>query len=254
MKDKQIILSVNNLNLSLSGKPILRDVTFEIRKKKITTIIGPSGAGKTQLIRCINRLTEMVEGCKITGKMMLYNQNLFSLNPITVRRKVGMVFQKPNPFPTMSVFQNVIAGYTLNSIKLSRSEKDEIVHDSLLKTGLWEEVKDDLSGSAMALSGGQQQRLCIARTLALKPRMLLLDEPTSALDPKAAYLIEDLLLQLKKKITILLVTHNIAQASRISNDVIFIKKGEIIEKNKASKIFTNPDNSLTEDYLRRRYQ
>ena len=254
MKDKDIILSVNKLNLALSGKPILRDITFEIRKKKITSIIGPSGAGKTQLIRCINRLAEMEENCELSGKMMLYNQDLFSLNPITVRRKVGMVFQKPNPFPTMSIFQNVIAGYTLNSIKLSNNEKVAIVQDALTKTGLWDEVKDDLDGSSMALSGGQQQRLCIARSLALNPRMLLLDEPTSALDPKSAYLIEDLLLQLKKKVTILLVTHNIAQASRISNDVIFIKKGEIIEKNKASKIFTNPENSITEDYLRRRYQ
>lgn len=254
MKDKEIILSVDKLNLALSGKPILRDITFEIRKKKITSIIGPSGAGKTQLIRCINRLAEMEEDCELSGKLMLYNQDLFSLNPITVRRKVGMVFQKPNPFPTMSIFQNVIAGYTLNSIKLSNNEKAEIVQDALTKTGLWDEVKDELDGASMALSGGQQQRLCIARSLALNPRMLLLDEPTSALDPKSAYLIEDLLLQLKKKVTILLVTHNIAQASRISNDVIFIKKGEIIEKNKASKIFTNPENSLTEDYLRRRYQ
>lgn len=253
MKDKKPVLKINSLNLWINKHQILKDINLSISKNQVTAIMGPSGCGKTTLIRCINRLSELIPGIKITGEMKLYNQDLLALNPILVRKKIGMVFQRPNPFPNMSIYENVLSGYTLNAIKLSKQEKNEIAEDVLTKAGLWGEVKDSLHRKGTFLSGGQQQRLCIARALALKPSILLLDEPTSALDPKATIRIEDLISELKKTVTIMMVTHNIAQASRISDFTAFLYLGKLIEFDKTKTIFTEPKEKLTEEYLTRKF-
>lgn len=211
--------------------------------------MGPSGCGKTTLIRCVNRMHELIPGTAISGKMTLVNEDIYTMQPIVLRRKVGMVFQKPNPFPTMSIYENVIAGYKLNGIRIPRGELDNIVEQSLKKAALWEEVKDTLHRKGTFLSGGQQQRLCIARALAMDPEILLLDEPTSALDPKSTSQIEELFVELKKNVTMLLVTHNIAQAARVSDFTAFIYLGELIEFGPTEKMFTVPKDKRTEEYL-----
>lgn len=211
--------------------------------------MGPSGCGKTTLIRCVNRMHELIPGTAISGKMTLVNEDIYTMQPIVLRRKVGMVFQKPNPFPTMSIYENVIAGYKLNGIRIPRGELDNIVEQSLKKAALWEEVKDTLHRKGTFLSGGQQQRLCIARALAMNPEILLLDEPTSALDPKSTSQIEELFVELKKNVTMLLVTHNIAQAARVSDFTAFIYLGELIEFGPTEKMFTVPKDKRTEEYL-----
>jgi len=211
--------------------------------------MGPSGCGKTTLIRCINRMHELIADARVDGNIFLYEDNLYKMNPIFVRRKIGMVFQKPNPFPTMSIYNNVIAGYRLNGIKIAKGEKDRIVEESLKKAALWEEVKDNLHRRGTFLSGGQQQRLCIARALAMNPDILLLDEPTSALDPKATSHIEELISELKQAVTIIMVTHNIAQAARISDFTAFVYLGELIEYGTTEKMFTVPEDKRTEEYL-----
>ena len=192
---------------------------------------------------------ELVSDAKVLGKIYLDNDDVYTLNPIIVRRRIGMVFQSPNPFPTMSIYDNVIAGYRLNGIRLSRTERDKIVEESLKKAALWDEVKDALYKRGTFLSGGQQQRLCIARALAMNPKILLLDEPTSALDPKATSRIEELIIELKKSVTIILVTHNIAQASRVSDYTAFLYLGELIEFGPTGKMFTVPEDKRTEEYL-----
>jgi len=192
---------------------------------------------------------ELVPDAKVLGKIYLDNDDVYTLNPIIVRRRIGMVFQSPNPFPTMSIYDNVIAGYRLNGIRLSRTERDKIVEESLKKAALWDEVKDALYKRGTFLSGGQQQRLCIARALAMNPKILLLDEPTSALDPKATSRIEELIIELKKSVTIILVTHNIAQASRVSDYTAFLYLGELIEFGPTGKMFTVPEDKRTEEYL-----
>ncbi len=211
--------------------------------------MGPSGCGKTTLIRCINRMHELIADARVEGNIFLYEDNLYKMNPIFVRRKIGMVFQRPNPFPTMSIYDNVIAGYRLNGIKIDKGERDRIVEESLKKAALWEEVKDNLHRKGSFLSGGQQQRLCIARALAMNPEILLLDEPTSALDPKATAHIEELISELKKGVTIIMVTHNIAQAARISDFTAFVYLGELIEYGTSEKMFTVPEDKRTEEYL-----
>lgn len=246
---KQNILTIENLNFFIGESQILKDITLAFPQKQVTAMMGPSGCGKTTLIRCINRMYESIPHSKITGKIMLYRKNLLELNPIFVRRKIGMVFQRPNPFPTMSIYDNVLSGYTLNGIKLSSDERNQIVESSLKKAALWDEVKDVLHRKGTFLSGGQQQRLCIARSLAVKPRILLLDEPTSALDPKATDKIEELIIDLKKSVSIILVTHNMAQASRISNFTAFMYLGELIEFAPTERIFTVPKDKRTEEYL-----
>lgn len=243
------ILRIENLYAYYGDKTILKGINLSIPPNKVTAIMGPSGCGKTTLIRCINRMHELVPDAKVKGKIYLYGENIYTLNPIIVRRKIGMVFQKPNPFPTMSIYDNVIAGYKLNGIRLSRAEYDRIVEDSLRKAALWEEVKDNLYKKGTFLSGGQQQRLCIARALAMQPEILLLDEPTSALDPKATSRIEELINELKASVTIILVTHNIAQASRVSDYTAFLYLGELIEFGPTGKVFTVPKDKRTEEYL-----
>ena len=211
--------------------------------------MGPSGCGKSTLLRAINRMHELYPNTLVEGKISLDSQNIFEMSPIELRRRIGMVFQHPNPFPTMSIYDNVIAGYKLNGIKLKKSRKDEIVEKSLQEVTLWEEVKDALFKKGTFLSGGQQQRLCIARALAFKPDIILLDEPTSALDPIATTKIEDLLVELKNDYTIVMVTHNMSQAARISDYSMFMYLGELIEYGKTKILFSNPVDKRTEAYL-----
>jgi phosphate transport system ATP-binding protein len=243
------VLAVEDFSAYFGEIGVLKDINLSIVGKKATAIMGPSGCGKTTLIRCINRMHELVPNSRVNGKILLNGRNLYGMNPIIVRRQIGMVFQKPNPFPTMSIYENVIAGYILNGIRISKREKDTVVEESLQKAALWEEVKDNLHRKGTFLSGGQQQRLCIARALSMNPEILLLDEPTSALDPKATVHIEELIAELKKQVTILMVTHNIAQAARISDFTAFIYLGELIEYGTTEKMFTVPKDKRTEEYL-----
>ncbi len=249
MHEQNPILSLENIRFFFGEKQILNDVSIGFPRNQVTALIGPSGCGKTTLIRCINRMHEQTPGTVLTGKMRLYRKDLAKLNTIFVRRKIGMVFQRPNPFPNMSIYENVLAGYILNGQKMSKSEKDLLVEDSLIKAALWDEVKDSLHRKGTFLSGGQQQRLCVARALAMKPRILLLDEPTSSLDPKATAKIEELLMDLKKNVTIILVTHNIAQASRVSDYTAFLYMGELVEFGPTAQLFTVPKDRRTEEYL-----
>jgi phosphate transport system ATP-binding protein len=246
---KNTILRTENLSAFFGKEEVIKKVTVSFERNKVTAIMGPSGCGKTTLIRTINRMHELTAGATISGKIYLNDEDISSMNPILVRRKIGMVFQRPNPFPTMSIFENVIAGYKLNGISLSRDEQNAIVENSLRKAALWDEVKDILHRKGTFLSGGQQQRLCIARALAMKPDLILLDEPTSALDPKATASIEELIISLKDTVTILIVTHNTAQAARVSDYTAFMYLGELIEFDTTTKMFTVPDHKKTEEYL-----
>ncbi len=243
------ILKIKELSAGYGETWVLKSINMEIEENKVTAIMGPSGCGKSTLIRCVNRLHELSPQAIIKGNIYLGTEDIYKLHPMIIRRKIGMVFQRPNPFPTMNIYDNVISGYLLNGIKLKREEKDEIVEDSLKKAFLWDEVKDSLYKRGTFLSGGQQQRLCIARALAMKPEILLLDEPTSALDPKATSMIEELIAELKKTVTIVLVTHNISQAARVSDFTAFLFLGELIEFDLTDKIFTTPKDKRTEEYL-----
>jgi len=243
------VLKIEDFCAFFGANQVLKNVSVEITRNKVTAVMGPSGCGKTTLIRCVNRMHELTPNAKVSGKMLLLNEDIYSINPIVVRRKIGMVFQRPNPFPTMSIYDNVISGYKLNGIKLNKSEQESIVEESLKKSGLWNEVKDSLHRKGTFLSGGQQQRLCIARALAMKPEIILLDEPTSALDPKASNHIEELITELEQYVTILIVTHNTAQAARISDFTAFMYLGELIEFGPTEKLFTVPEDKRTEEYL-----
>lgn len=243
------ILEIKNLYVSFQGNTVVKDVSMDIDDKKVTAMMGPSGCGKTTVLRSVNRMHELSANAEVRGKVILHDEDLYALDAILVRRRIGMVFQRPNPFPTMSIYDNVVAGYLLNGLKLSRQETDNIVEESLRGAALWNEVKDSLRKRGTFLSGGQQQRLCIARALAMKPEILLLDEPTSALDPKATASIEELIVQLKETVTIMLVTHNIAQASRVSDYTAFMYLGELIEFGSSGKMFTTPKDKRTEEYL-----
>ena len=244
------ILQLKNVSISYTpGKNAVNHVNADIKKNRITAIMGPSGCGKSTLLRAINRMHELYPDIRISGEILMDNRNILKMNPMEVRRMAGMVFQRPNPFPTMSIFDNVIAGSKLNGIHLKKKEKEEIVETCLTNVGLWDEVKDALFKKGTFLSGGQQQRLCIARALALKPEVLLMDEPTSALDPIATNRIEELLLELKKEFTIIIVTHNMSQAARISDYSMFMYLGELIEYDKTRIMFTNPRDKRTEEYL-----
>jgi phosphate transport system ATP-binding protein len=252
-KMENTILNVRRFNAFFGETKILSDIKIDIPKNKLTALMGPSGCGKTTFLRCINRLHELTPGARTEGKMYLTEDDIYKMNLILLRRKIGMVFQRPNPFPTMSIFENVISGYLLNDIKLSKSQKQEIVEDSLKKAALWKEVKDTLHKKGTFLSGGQQQRLCIARTLAMKPDILLLDEPTSSLDPMSTNKIEELLLELKCEFTIIIVTHNMQQAGRISDRTAFFYLGELVEYGKTKEIFTSPKSKTTQNYITGRF-
>lgn len=244
------ILELKDLSVSYQpGKYAVDKVTADVYPNTITAIMGPSGCGKSTLLRAINRMHDLYPNIKTTGEIFLKGKNIFEMNAMDVRRMAGMVFQQPNPFPTMSIYDNVLAGYKLNGIKLNKNERDEIVEQSLQSVALWDEVKDVMSKRGSFLSGGQQQRLCIARTLALKPEILLMDEPTSALDPISTNKIEELLLQLKEKYTIIIVTHNMSQAARISDNSMFMYLGVLVEYGNTTRMFTKPQNKKTEEYL-----
>lgn len=244
------VLKVRNLSISYeTGKAAVREINTDIERKSITAIMGPSGCGKSTLLRAFNRMHELYPSIKTDGEIYLNEREIHGMSTIELRRKIGMVFQRPNPFPTMSIYENVIAGYKLNGIKLKRSERDDIVENALINVTLWDEVKDSLFKKGTFLSGGQQQRLCIARAIAFNPEVLLLDEPTSALDPIATARIEDLLVDLKRDYTILLVTHNMSQAARISDNSIFMYMGELVEYGQTDIMFTNPQDPRTEGYL-----
>ena len=244
-------ISVRDLNAYFGSVKVLKNISIDIHENKVLAIIGPSGCGKSTFLRSLNRMHEVVGGT-ISGKILLDGEDIMPLNPVYLRRKVGMIFQKPNPFPTMSVFNNVIAGLKLNGFRDRKALKD-IVERSLKKAALWDEVKDNLNDSGANLSGGQQQRLCIARTLAVEPEVILMDEPASALDPISTSKIEELIFELKKNYTIVIVTHNMQQAARVSDYTAFFLLGEIIEADKTTKIFTNPKNNQTEDYVTGRF-
>ncbi|MDD2207576.1 MAG: phosphate ABC transporter ATP-binding protein PstB [Aminobacterium sp.] len=246
-------LVVSNLNLYYGNNQVLHDINIDIFSKTVTALIGPSGCGKSSFIRCLNRMNDFIPGAKIEGKIFLEGKDIYALSTdvITLRRQVGMVFQKPNPFP-MSIYDNVAYGPRLNGIK-SREKLDDIVEKSLLGAALWSEVKDKLKSSALGLSGGQQQRLCIARAIATEPEVLLMDEPTSALDPMATARIEELVRTLKERYTVIIVTHNMQQAARISDYTAFFLMGDLIEYGKTPKLFTSPDDKRTEDYITGRF-
>lgn len=248
--NEQYILELKDVSVSYSpGKNAVNLVNAGIRENTVTAIMGPSGCGKSTLLRAINRMHELYPDIVTTGEILLKGKNIFEMNPMKVRRLAGMVFQRPNPFPTMSIYDNVIAGYKLNNIKLSKSEKDEIVENSLKDVALWDEVKDSMTKKGTFLSGGQQQRLCIARALALKPELLLMDEPTSALDPISTNRVEELIFELKKQYTIVIVTHNMSQAARLSDNSMFMYLGELVEFGTTKQMFTKPKDKRTEDYL-----
>ena len=227
----------------------VKGVTAAIERNSITAIMGPSGCGKSTLLRAANLMHSLYSNIRIGGEILIEGHNIFDMEPIEVRRKIGMVFQRPAPFPTMSINENVLAGYTLNGIRLSKAQKADIVEKSLMSVSLWDEVKDVLTKKGTFLSGGQQQRLCIARALALQPKVLLMDEPTSALDPIATKHIEQLITQLKDEVTILIVTHNRGQARRIANRSMFMYLGDLIEYDDTTTMFTNPSNELTSAFL-----
>ena len=243
------IIEVKDLYAGYGRNWVLKGINIAFERNTITAVMGPSGCGKSTFIRCLNRLHELIPQAEVKGRVYLNGQDIFEMDPSELRKRVGMVFQKPNPFPTMSIYENVIAGYILNGVKLSKKERDEIVEDALRRAYLWEEVKDVLHRKGTFLSGGQQQRLCIARALAMKPEVLLLDEPTSALDPKASSMIEELLVELKKSVTIVLVTHNPSQAAKVSDYTAFFYMGELVEYGATEKVFSDPKDERTKEYL-----
>jgi phosphate transport system ATP-binding protein len=243
-------VSVRNLNSWFGSKQALKNINFDVKENTVTALIGPSGCGKTTLIRCLNRMNEMTPGATVKGSVYLNDIDMYanSVDPVIIKRRMGMVFQKPNPFPTMSIYDNVAAGLKLNGIK-DKAMIREIVEESLKGAALWDEVKDELGKPGLSLSGGQQQRLCIARALAMQPEVLLMDEPTSALDPIASAKIEELMNGLKTELTVIIVTHNMQQAARVSDYTAFMYLGEIVEYGPTQQIFKNPQKELTERYV-----
>jgi phosphate transport system ATP-binding protein len=245
MKDKIV---VKDLNAWYGDFHALKGIDLTIKENTITAILGPSGCGKSTFIRCLNRLHELRSDARIKGEILLDGKSVFNMDPVEVRRKIGMVFQRPNPFPTMSIYDNVAIGLKLNGLR-DKKALDRVVEESLKRAALWDEVKDKLSMPGTSLSGGQQQRLCIARAIATNPEVILFDEPTSALDPISAVKIEDLLVDLKENYTVVIVTHNIQQAGRVSDYVAFFWMGELVEFGKTAEVFENPKEELTEAYL-----
>jgi phosphate transport system ATP-binding protein len=243
-------ITVENLNAWFGSKQVLHEISLGIEKNGITAIIGPSGCGKSTFIRCLNRMHEVVPKAKASGKVLVDDKDIYDrdIDPVDIRRRIGMVFQKPNPFPTMSIRDNVVAGLKLSGIK-DKKTLDNITEESLKKAALWDEVKNDLNKSGVSLSGGQQQRLCIARALAVEPEVILFDEPCSALDPISTGKIEDLMMKLKEKYTIVIVTHNMQQAARVSDHTAFFLYGKLIEFGETNQIFKKPKEKSTEDYI-----
>jgi phosphate transport system ATP-binding protein len=250
--DSNVIIKLNKVNFYYGQSRALTDITMNFRKNKVSALIGPSGCGKSTLLRLLNRMNDLIDGTRVEGEILFEDKNIYAkdVDPVEIRRKVGMVFQKPNPFPK-TIYNNIAYGPKLTSMNID--DLDALVERSLKQAVLWDEVKDILNKSAMNLSGGQQQRLCIARALAMKPDILLMDEPTSALDQISTAKIEELIEELKKNYTIIIVTHNMQQAARISDETAFFYLGNLVEYNKTEKIFTNPDIKHTEDYITGRF-
>jgi phosphate transport system ATP-binding protein len=253
LKPEQIALNINNLNLHYGKKQALNNISMAIPKGQVTAFIGPSGCGKSTLLRCINRMNDLVDTCHITGEINLHGNNIYDkgVDVAELRRKVGMVFQRPNPFPK-SIYENVVYGLRIMG-QNNRRALDEAAEKSLRSAALWDEVKDRLHESALGLSGGQQQRLVIARAIAIQPEVLLLDEPTSALDPISTLTIEELINDLKKQFTVVIVTHNMQQAARVSDQTAFMYMGDLIEYSDTNTLFTTPTKKKTEDYITGRY-
>ena len=251
--NEEIKISARNLNLYYGENHALKDINMDIKKNAVTALIGPSGCGKSTFLKSLNRMNDLVENVKITGEVKLDNENIYGENVDTtlLRKKIGMVFQQPNPFP-MSIYDNIAYGPRIHGIK-NKSKLDEIVEESLRGAAIFDEVKDRLKKSALGLSGGQQQRLCIARALAVQPDVLLMDEPTSALDPISTLKVEELMEDLKKKYTVVVVTHNMQQATRVSDETAFFLVGEVVDFDKTETIFSNPKNKKTEDYITGRF-
>jgi len=247
------IFEVKDLNLRYGSMEALKNINFSIEKNKVTALIGPSGCGKSSFIRVLNRMNDLIQDCSITGKVLYHEEDIYAqkTDVIDLRRKVGMVFQKPNPFP-MSIFDNVAYGPRCQGMKDKKMLRD-VVKKSLVDAALWDEVKDRMKSNALELSGGQQQRLCIARAIAMEPEVILMDEPTSALDPIATAKIEELIDELKKKYTIVIVTHNMQQAARISDSIVFFLMGEIIESGNTNDMLSNPKDKRTENYITGRF-
>ena len=249
---EQVKFSLEDVNLWYGDFQALHHISMDLPANRITAFIGPSGCGKSTLLKSLNRMNDLVEGCRIDGKILLDGTDVYrEMDAVELRRRVGMVFQKPNPFP-MSIYDNIAYGPRTHGIK-SHSQLDEIVEESLRSAAMWDEVKDRLKKSALGLSGGQQQRLCIARALSVKPEVLLKDEPTSALDPISTMKIEDLVLEIKKKYTIIIVTHNMQQATRISDRTAFFLHGEVVEYDETANLFSMPKDKRTEDYITGRF-
>jgi phosphate transport system ATP-binding protein len=254
-------IDVSDLDIYYSDFLAVQSVNMTIKARSVTAFIGPSGCGKSTMLRSLNRMHEVIPGARVEGKVTVDGQDLYgdNVDPVAVRRQIGMVFQRPNPFPTMSIYDNVLAGNRLNSKRLKKAESDEIVERSLKQANLWNEVKDRLNKPGMGLSGGQQQRLCISRAIAVEPQVLLMDEPCSALDPISTSAIEDLIHELKADYTIVIVTHNMQQAARVSDDTGFFnlkatgEPGHLVEFNSTQKMFANPDNEATEAYISGRF-
>jgi len=250
--EENIIIKLSNVNFYYGQSRALTDISMNFCKNKVTALIGPSGCGKSTLLRLLNRMNDLIDDTRVEGEILFEDKNIYAsdVDPVEIRRKIGMVFQKPNPFPK-TIYNNIAYGPKLTST--NHHDLDALVEQSLKQAVLWDEVKDLLSKSAMNLSGGQQQRLCIARALAMKPDILLMDEPTSALDPISTAKIEELIEELKKSYTIIIVTHNMQQAARISDETAFFYIGNLVEYNKTEKIFTKPDVKHTEDYITGRF-
>ncbi|MGE5700100.1 MAG: phosphate ABC transporter ATP-binding protein PstB [Deltaproteobacteria bacterium] len=248
-------LKVKELCAWFGDHQVLKNITMDVRRNSVTSVMGPSGCGKSTFIRCLNRMHDLTPGFRVSGDVIFDGRNIYSekIDPVLLRRKVGMVFQQPNPFPRMTAFENVAVGLKFNGKKRTRSEMADVVEKSLRMAALWEELKDHLDRPGASLSGGQQQRLCIARALAVEPEVLLMDEPCSALDPVSTAKIEELIEDLSDKYSIVVVTHNMQQAGRISDYVAFFLMGDLIEMDKAAKIFTNPSDKRTEEYITGRF-
>lgn len=249
--NNNLVFDIENVNLHYGEKHVLKSVNLKIYEKEVTAFIGPSGCGKSTLLRCLNRMNDLIPNCKVEGSIKLHDNDISSMNPIELRTRVGMVFQNPNPFP-MSIYDNIAYGPRCQGIR-KKMILDEIVENSLKAAALFDEVKDRLKDSALALSGGQQQRLCIARCIAMNPEIILMDEPTSALDPIATLKIEELIAELKNNYTIVIVTHNMQQATRISDKTAFFMLGEVVEYNDTVELFKNPKDKRTEDYITGRF-
>ncbi|MEZ4823239.1 MAG: phosphate ABC transporter ATP-binding protein PstB [Ignavibacteria bacterium] len=247
LNSKAAVLT-NDLSVYFNKRAGIENINLKIRKNRVTSIIGPSGCGKSTFLRSLNLMHDMTPSARVFGEIFINGENISDYNSVDIRKKVGMVFQKPNPFPTMSIYDNVIAGLKLNGSK-KRSDYDEVVEKNLIHSGLWNEVKDRLKTPAMSLSGGQQQRLCIARTIAVDPEIILMDEPTSALDPISAAKIEELIFNFKNDYTIVIVTHNMQQAARVSDMTAFFYLGKLVEFSKTRRMFTNPREKLSEEYI-----